>query len=334
MLPDTSLPESLVLGADHAWVFGRSEGTTLFRWDAFDEPPTPIFEVEEDFFTTLVPVGEVAWGIRYDGSREATRSFFRLDADVDLESPELVVPYGGMGFEVFQAGSNQRAFVRVDDDVYQLTRDDVVRVEGMPPDLLSITPTPWGAYAVVDPIDRGREPHRIVRPELGEATEPLDLAPGPSSSHPSSFTPAFDGYVFLADDGVHGRELWFDDGESARMVCDFIPGLESGAEPSGLLADEEGVYLRFDTGDRGLALWRVHRDVVEGNLPCPRLDVQPSGSTDGSSSLGAADDGCRCVRAPDGRESSQPLGALAIGLFSLCLSRRQRGPGDQTTSHP
>jgi ELWxxDGT repeat protein len=35
-----------------------------------------------------------------------------------------------------------------------------------------------------------------------------DVAPGPSSSHPSELTPAGDRLYFAADDGVHGREPW------------------------------------------------------------------------------------------------------------------------------
>jgi len=53
-----------------------------------------------------------------------------------------------------------------------------------------------------------------------------DLHPGPESSYPDLLTPLPNGrIVFLADDGLHGLELWTTDCNSPpELIHDILPG--------------------------------------------------------------------------------------------------------------
>ncbi len=53
-----------------------------------------------------------------------------------------------------------------------------------------------------------------------------DIRPGPASSSPALLTAVSDTLFFVADDGVHGVELWRTGGtrDSTRLVSDFTPG--------------------------------------------------------------------------------------------------------------
>jgi len=59
-----------------------------------------------------------------------------------------------------------------------------------------------------------------LRPELA-----ADVLPGPSGSEPSELT-AFDGRLyFVADDGVHGKQIWHADPDGgASMLADIGSG--------------------------------------------------------------------------------------------------------------
>ncbi|HEX9669907.1 MAG TPA: ELWxxDGT repeat protein [Thermoanaerobaculia bacterium] len=89
-----------------------------------------------------------------------------------------------------------------------------------------------------------------------------------------TFTPAGDRLFFVADDAVHGAELWVSDGTAAgtRMVRDLRPG-PAGSHPAWLTAKGEGVFFAADGGVRGQELWwsdgsgpgtRPVRDIAPG----------------------------------------------------------------------
>lgn len=78
-----------------------------------------------------------------------------------------------------------------------------------------------------------------------------------------------DGFVFLADDGVHGREAWYSDGTAAGTA--MIADLSLGADQStGLLGvGPNVVFLSADDGEHGS---EVHRWSGPGSVP-QLLDV-------------------------------------------------------------
>ena len=71
-----------------------------------------------------------------------------------------------------------------------------------------------------------------------------------------SFTAAGERLFFVADDAVHGAELWVSDGTAAgtRMVRDLRPG-PAGSSPVWLTAHGAGVFFAADGGPRGQELW-------------------------------------------------------------------------------
>lgn len=105
----------------------------------------------------------------------------------------------------------------------------------------------------------GIELHRVDGADL---TLLRDIAAGPSSSTPEDFTPFQGAIWFVADDGVHGREVWRTDGSAAgtQLAVDLSPGGGSlfaapGATLDGRLAAlGNGLLIAADAGP-GFDLW-------------------------------------------------------------------------------
>jgi ELWxxDGT repeat protein len=77
-------------------------------------------------------------------------------------------------------------------------------------------------------------------------------------SDPQGFVAFRQGALFTADDGVHGRELWWTDGtwQGTRRVIDLRPGAAS-SEPHDLTAFRNAVYFIASKDGHGEALWRT-----------------------------------------------------------------------------
>ncbi len=88
-----------------------------------------------------------------------------------------------------------------------------------------------------------------------------DLCPGSCGTRYSMLglaAPLGEHLIFVANDGVHGAELWITDGTAlgTTMVVDLIPGLRSSL-PNLLTAAADQVFFVARTGGLGTGLWRT-----------------------------------------------------------------------------
>lgn len=110
-----------------------------------------------------------------------------------------------------------------------------------------------------------------------------DIAPGAASSSPAGFERVANRldtrWVFAANDGVHGRELWTTDGTTSGtyMLRDIAPGLAS-SSPTVLARHDAGRFLFFaaTNAQYGRELWRT-----DGTKAGTRLvaDIRPGSAS-------------------------------------------------------
>ena len=114
-----------------------------------------------------------------------------------------------------------------------------------------------------------------------------DIFPGPRSSEISSLTGTGSLAWFVADDGIHGRELWVSDGTSSgtRMVVDLIPG-EGSSLPEQLMPVGRNLVFSAHTPDHGREVWltdgteegtRQLDDIAPGAIPSSPFGFTLSG---------------------------------------------------------
>lgn len=97
---------------------------------------------------------------------------------------------------------------------------------------------------------------------------------GPHGSFPHYLTLSDDALIFVADDGVHGRELWRSDGtpEGTVLIEDIRPGEQSSYPEYWVTPFRDQYYFSADDGIHGNELWRT--DGVSAELVA---DINPGG---------------------------------------------------------
>ena len=81
-----------------------------------------------------------------------------------------------------------------------------------------------------------------------------DVRPGEDGSSPRNFHVANNSLFFVADDGVHGSELWSNAQGVALIVKDVNPG-QAGSSPQIVASAGQEVYFTADDGVHGRELW-------------------------------------------------------------------------------
>jgi ELWxxDGT repeat protein len=112
----------------------------------------------------------------------------------------------------------------------------------------------------------------------------MDINPGPAGSMTSGCVGASEGalarvvnglYMFVANDGVRGSELWASDGNSARLVGELAAGSSSSC-PKWFAAAGPLVFFGASDERNGDELWAVSRAAV-GGAP-DRVEAAPARS--------------------------------------------------------
>jgi ELWxxDGT repeat protein len=151
-----------------------------------------------------------------------------------------------------------------------------------------------------------------------------DIAPG-ASADPDQFTSLPDGRVlFVANDGLHGRELWTTDGTEAgtRLLRDIGTG-DGTTGPDQLTALPDGrVLFTADNGTTGRELW-----VTDGSLGGTRLlkDIHAGAAGSGIGDFTAVAGGRFVFSADDGVHGQEwwSTDGTEAGTFLL----KDRTPG-------
>lgn len=143
----------------------------------------------------------------------------------------------------------------------------------------------------------GSEPV-LIKVSTGSTVLIKDIFPGTSSCSIDHEVPFGDRLFFVADDGVHGSELWCSDGSSdgTFMVRDISPGRESSA-PYKLCPVDSRFYFAADDGVHGQELW-----TTDGTEASTRMvaDLNPGvASTDLWSFAPFGDQLLFCAKVPE-----------------------------------
>jgi trimeric autotransporter adhesin len=106
-----------------------------------------------------------------------------------------------------------------------------------------------------------------------------DIYPGGSSSSPTIMTDVNGTLFFVADDGVHGFELWKTDGTEAGTVMVKDINLNGSSDPRRLTKLGAQLFFRADDGVQGEILWKS--DGTEaGTAPVLDLNSNPVSAPD------------------------------------------------------
>ncbi len=171
-----------------------------------------------------------------------------------------------------------------------------------------------------------------------------DIKPGSDSSNPYALCAFGNGVLFVADNGVHGFELWKSDGTTAgtQLVVDLLPGPASGcprhdgggngyagfvhAEPAAARAVFAGT-----NGNGGMELWRTDGTaigtVLHGELQPGALGSFPARPVRAGAQLVFAATQTEAPASPTGRELfAMPTMAAAAPIGTPCAASLATAP--------
>lgn len=98
-------------------------------------------------------------------------------------------------------------------------------------------------------------------------------------SNPEHFMEIGETYFFVANDGIHGRELWKSQGtvESTVLVKDINPDSNNSSNPENLIVTNGTLYFTADDGINGIELWKSDGTTI-GTQMVKNINTQGSSS--------------------------------------------------------
>jgi ELWxxDGT repeat protein len=171
-----------------------------------------------------------------------------------------------------------------------------------------------------------------------------DVRPGSASSNPYALCAFGNGVLFVADDGVHGYELWRSDGTTAgtQLVVDLLPGPASGCPRydgggnayQGFVCAPAGAARALFAGTNGasgMELWRTDGTaagtVLHADLQPGVLGSFPSLPVRAGTQLVFAATQTEAPASPIGRELfAMPTMAVAVPVGTPCAATLAQAP--------